>query len=282
VCRRDSGRKTELNKGGHELISIEDYGYGKGYVAAQEEFRRLLEALDRLQRDRAMHVVILMHSAIRKFENPNGLNYDRWEPKMHLKSARLITEWVENLFFGYYETEAGKLGDEKKAKGVSTGRRMLGTRYNAMYDAKNRMNLPEAIELKQPSDMIPYLLGEHLVGADTPTHAAPARTASAPPAQQKKAEAQKPAEQKAAETPPREPPQPAKRSQQVDEEQTLVAEMTNALTLAKKMGTKYAAKIDKWAKAANGDPSKLKQLVDLVITDFRDHEAQNQQPAQNQ
>jgi hypothetical protein len=58
--------------------------------------------------------------------------------------------------------------------------------------------------------------------------------------------------------------------------------MTNALTLAKKMGTKYAAKIDKWAKAANGDPSKLKQLVDLVITDFRDHEAQNQQPAQNQ
>src|SRR5688572_3554390 len=169
LCQRDSGRKTEMNRSGNELISIEDYGFGKGYIAAEEEFRSLIADLDTLQRKRGMHIVLLMHSSPKKVNNLFGADFDKYEPKMHARISAIVKEWVENLFFGYFEVAAGKLGDEKKAKGVSTGRRLLGTRANALFDAKNRMNLPAEIELGQPEVLIPYLLGEHLADQAAPT-----------------------------------------------------------------------------------------------------------------
>lgn len=161
VCDRDSGRQTEMNKSGLALVSIEDYGYGKGYIAAEEEMRRLIGVLDEMQFRRRIHVVMLMHSTIRKFENPAGPNFDRYEPKMHKLCSAVCKEWVENLLFGYYEVAVGKLDkEEKKAKGVSTGKRLLGTRNNSAYDAKNRVQLPDVVELNDPGVVVPYLLGE--------------------------------------------------------------------------------------------------------------------------
>src|SRR6185312_5833494 len=42
VLARDSERETEMNPKGRKLLSIEDYGYGKGYLVAEEEFRKLI------------------------------------------------------------------------------------------------------------------------------------------------------------------------------------------------------------------------------------------------
>jgi hypothetical protein len=163
VCERDTSRKSEMNPKGNTLESIEDYGYGKGYLAAMEEMRRLLTKLDDLQTKRAMHVVILMHSWVKPFHNPAGDNFDRWVPKMHERCARLVVEWAENVFFGYFEITTLKDDPkDKKAKGSSTGRRILGTRHNAMFDAKNRFNLPDTIELNAPTELMPYLLGKHI------------------------------------------------------------------------------------------------------------------------
>lgn len=171
VCNRDSGRKTEMNPKSWQLESIEDYGFGKGYIVVAEEVRRLLSLLDELQAKRRMHVVVLMHSWVKEFKNPAGDNFDRWQPKMHERSARVLVEWAENVLFGYFEVLATKDDPkDKKAKGVSTNRRILGTRHSALYDAKNRFNLPDTVELKNPSDLIPYLVGVHL--NPPPAHAA--------------------------------------------------------------------------------------------------------------
>lgn len=171
VCTRDTGRKTEMNPHGRELLVIEDYGFGKGYVAAQQEMRSLLMALDELQTRTGMHIVVLMHSHVKTTQNPAGDNYDRWQPKMHDRCARLIVEWCENVFFGFFEVMVAKddpTNKREKAKGTSSGRRILGTRHNALYDAKNRMNLPDTIELGDPNAIIPYLLGQHI---KPPVHA---------------------------------------------------------------------------------------------------------------
>ncbi len=165
VCQRDTNRKTEMNPKGNTLESIEDYGYGKGYVATLEEMRSLLNDLDTLQTKQGMHVVILIHSHVKPFNNPAGDNFDRWQPKLHEKCARIIVEWSENVFFGYFEITTAKQDSSnkrEKAKGASTGRRILGTRHNAMYDAKNRYNLPDTIELGNPVELMPYLLGKHI------------------------------------------------------------------------------------------------------------------------
>ncbi len=172
VLDRDSKRQTEVNPKGRLLESIEDYGYGKGYLVAEEEFRKLITALDVLQAKRGMHVVMLMHSKVRTFKNPSGPDYDRWEPKCHDRIARVIVEWAENVLFGFFEINASKVPEDKerhkmspdkaRAKGFGGGVRLIGTQKNALYDAKNRVKLPPQIEFNDPTELIPLLLGEHL------------------------------------------------------------------------------------------------------------------------
>lgn len=174
ICNRDSGRETEMNKKGKPLISIEDYGFGKGYLVAEEEFCRLFTVLDVLQYRRRMHVVMLMHTIVRTFKNPAGPDYDRYEPKSHSRISAKVKEWAENVLFLHFRSDAGKISEDKerhkadpsraRAKGVDSGdaTRLVGCQYNALYDAKNRVRLPAVMELTDPNVLVAHLLGEQL------------------------------------------------------------------------------------------------------------------------
>ncbi len=134
ICHRD------------KKSSIEDYGYGKGYVAALDEWRVFLSALERLRRERGVGVVLIAHSVIKLFKNPEGEDYDRYELKLNLKAGGLIKEWCDSVLFAHWETFAAKSG-ESKAKGISTGARIVSTQRTAAWDAKNRYSLPETLPL---------------------------------------------------------------------------------------------------------------------------------------
>ena len=53
------------------LKSIEDAGYGKGYVFAADIWRRFLNGVAALRKQRGMAVVMIAHSHIRKFDDPS-------------------------------------------------------------------------------------------------------------------------------------------------------------------------------------------------------------------
>lgn len=129
--------------------SIEDFGYGKGYVAALDTWRVLLAELERA-RAKGLHVVLIAHSAIRSANNPEGANFDRYEMKLHKAAGALFREWASAVLFARYETVSATTADKggaKKALGVSTGRRVLETQHAAAFDAKNRYGLPVQIEM---------------------------------------------------------------------------------------------------------------------------------------
>jgi hypothetical protein len=125
--------------------SIEDFGYGKGYSKALDEWRRLTRALDRLRDRRRMNAIIIAHAHIRTFKNPQGDDFDRWELKLHQKAGGLLKEWCDAVLFANYETLTHKSGD--RVKGISTGARLLYTERTAAWDAKNRYDLPPEIPL---------------------------------------------------------------------------------------------------------------------------------------
>ncbi|WP_426751760.1 ATP-binding protein [Myxococcus sp. Y35] len=135
ICKRDG------------FANIEAYGYGKGYSAALDEWRVFLAALDRLRKAKAMNVILLAHSQIRPFKNPEGEDFDRYELKLHAKAGGLIKEWAEHVLFANYETFAAKDSKTKRVRGVSTGARLVYTQRTAAYDAKNRGDLPESMPL---------------------------------------------------------------------------------------------------------------------------------------
>lgn len=131
----------------NKWASIEDPGYGKGYQAALDEWRRFLSMLEILMEKRRVNVIMLAHAQIRPFKNPAGEDFDRYELKINQKAAGLVKEWAEAVLFANYETFAKEDKKTKRVKGVSTGARLLYTVRTAAFDAKNRYNLPEELPL---------------------------------------------------------------------------------------------------------------------------------------
>jgi hypothetical protein len=140
ICHRDTTAKSPIR-------SIEDYGYGKGYSAALDEWRIFLAALERLRKAKGMHVILIAHSWIKSFKNPEGDDFDRYELKLNAKASGLMKEWADAVLFANYETYAVKDAKTKRVRGVSNGARVLYTSRTAAYDAKNRYSLPETLPL---------------------------------------------------------------------------------------------------------------------------------------
>lgn len=127
--------------------TIEEPGYGKGYAVATEEWRRLLAALDYLRSKREMEVVLLAHATVKTFKNPAGTDFDRYECKLQKSAAALLREWCDANLFAVYEEFVKEGKGLARAKGVSTGARVLKTVRTAAWDAKNRHGLPEELPL---------------------------------------------------------------------------------------------------------------------------------------
>lgn len=125
--------------------TLEEFGFGKGVSFAVAEWRKLLAALDRL-RDNGMTVIVLGHSHVKTYNNPEGEDYDRYQMKLSPKVAALLREWPDAVLFANYETLVNK---EKgaRAKGIRGTARFLHTERTAAYDAKNRFGLPSRIPL---------------------------------------------------------------------------------------------------------------------------------------
>ena len=127
--------------------SVEDFGYGKGWVMAAEKVSRLLGSLDRLI-DAGKNVVIIAHSKVQRVEPPDILAaYDRYELKLSKQSSPLVKEWADELWFFRFKTKA-ITNDGGKAKGIGGKERVIYTTHSAAYDAKTRSGLPDEIPME--------------------------------------------------------------------------------------------------------------------------------------
>lgn len=124
---------------------IESFGYGKGYVAALDEWRRLLAELDRLRAVKRMRIAMLAHAHIKTFRNPEGEDFDRFTGKLHDKSFGLLKEWADHVLFARFQVYT--VEKDGRTKGISDGARVLCTTRTAAYDAKNRADLPAELPL---------------------------------------------------------------------------------------------------------------------------------------
>lgn len=126
--------------------SIEDFGYSKGYIAALDEWRRFLAALERLRAKRNLWIVLLAHAQVKTWKNPTGEDFDRYQLKLHEKAAGLVKEWCDAVLFVEFETLTIEKEKSKRIQGVS-GARVVHTQRTAAWDAKNRHDLPEKMPL---------------------------------------------------------------------------------------------------------------------------------------
>lgn len=131
--------------GKYRQASIESFGYGKGYTYVQEEFGEFLKLLTKLT-EVGINPVIIAHGKPRKFELPDEQGqFDRYETKLTRQVAPLIKEWCDMLLFCNYKTFV--VTTENNSKKAQGGKRVMYTTHNPCWDAKNRFNLPDELDL---------------------------------------------------------------------------------------------------------------------------------------
>ena len=144
----------------HEFVCARDFGnqwgkngftsYMQGYEVALADWRIMLNALDRLRDAKGMSIICLCHTKVATFKNPEGADYDRYQPDMHAKTWSLTHKWADFVGFINFETFTEKDGARVKGKGGQ--QRILYTERHAAYDAKNRLGLPAEIVLADSAE----------------------------------------------------------------------------------------------------------------------------------
>lgn len=130
--------------------SIEDAGYGKGYVAALDLWRQYIEWLNALRDDRGMTVIQIAHTEIKRFDSPEHEPYDRYIIKLHARAAALLQEHSDAVLFANYRISTVKsdVGFNKKVnRALGSGERVLHTAERPAFLAKNRYSLPDSLPL---------------------------------------------------------------------------------------------------------------------------------------
>jgi len=145
--------------------SIEDAGYGKGYVAALNFWRQYLDGLNALRDDRGMTVVQIAHTDIKRFDSPEHDPYDRYVIKLHARAAALLQEHSDVVLFANYRISTVKsdVGFNKKVtRALGSGERVLYTAERPAFLAKNRYGLPDSLPLSWTAfmDAMPHSSAE--------------------------------------------------------------------------------------------------------------------------
>lgn len=83
---------------GNAKASIEDFGYGKGYVYAKRVWQELLDGVNALRRDRGLTVLLIAHSTVSRFDDPETVSYDRYEIDLHKHSVGAIEREMDCIF----------------------------------------------------------------------------------------------------------------------------------------------------------------------------------------
>jgi hypothetical protein len=117
-------RDNPTTEKGKPVKSIEDYGYGKGYILAEHYWRELMEGWQALRRDRGMFIVLLAHETVETHRPPDGEPFNRYSIALNSRAREyLIGEFDVILHLStprhVKETEDARGRDHKYATGSS-------------------------------------------------------------------------------------------------------------------------------------------------------------------
>ena len=139
---------------GVRSIEKADGGYARGYTHALIHWRKILNILDALRSEKGMACILIAHSKIEKFEDPESAAYDRYSPRLHKHANALISEWVDAVLFATrkFRTQKEDTGFNRERTiaaplGADGGERIIRTVGGPACVAKNRFKLPGELPL---------------------------------------------------------------------------------------------------------------------------------------
>jgi hypothetical protein len=123
-----------------KVKSIEQIGYGKGYIFAMQHWDSIFAALNIL-RDAGRAIVVLAHNEIKTYSPPDGDSYDQFVIKLHKHAATKLVEWADIVLFAGYRVVV----NSETKKVVNSSERVIHTANKPAWVAKTRYTLPDEL-----------------------------------------------------------------------------------------------------------------------------------------
>jgi hypothetical protein len=124
-------------------------GFGRGYIMAEDHFRKYVSGLEALRLRKNMQIIIIAHAQIRKFDDPMRPSYDQYRPNLHERIMNMLLQWVDCAFFANFDTSVVTEKDvmKEKRKGIGGVNRIMYTQERPAFEAKNSYDLPPEMPL---------------------------------------------------------------------------------------------------------------------------------------
>ena len=121
-----------------KVDNIESLGYGRGYVLALSQWRRLLDVINRIH-ERGLIVLFTAHAVTEDYSDPEIANIKRFTPRLHKTARSLLSEYVDLILLATRKYGA--------AKGEQNNPRVVRTEASPVQVAKSRYAIPAELPL---------------------------------------------------------------------------------------------------------------------------------------
>jgi hypothetical protein len=130
--------------------SLEEPGFGKGYVEADSVWREFFDAMRGLRDDKGLKIVLIGHVEIKNFDDPANGSYSRFQPNLHKRPSDTLKAMCDIIIFlnnrvSITKEKTGFGNDKTTANGV--GQRVAFLEARPGYIAGNRYDMPDELKL---------------------------------------------------------------------------------------------------------------------------------------
>ena len=131
------------------IDDIATLDFGRGYVAALGFMEQIINKLEKLRSKKKMNMILISHAAQVKVDNPGEEERMKWNLQLHHKSTAKFFQWSDMCLFANYEVRTTKESASfGKQRIIAHGsERILHTRDHANHAAKNRLGLPDPMDM---------------------------------------------------------------------------------------------------------------------------------------
>lgn len=128
--------------------NIEDPGYGKGYVMADQYWQKILNGLNALRKDKDFNIVLLAHADITTFNSPTTASYSRFDIRLHKRALAMVQDEMDAILMINQDAtiKTEELGfNKERAHAEGGGARWIYCEGRPSFVAKNRYGMPERV-----------------------------------------------------------------------------------------------------------------------------------------
>lgn len=125
---------------------IEDFGYGKGYIYALAVWQEVLDGLNALRNERGMTIIMIAHSKIERFDDPETAGYNRYEIDLHEKARDFFKREADAVLLLKPDViiKTEEVGfNQKRTRGDGGRTVWMHATSRPAYAAGNRYGIPE-------------------------------------------------------------------------------------------------------------------------------------------